>query len=107
MAWVDEQARHAGARAGFLDVVASLSGDLDIASVPALSGCLEQVRARQPRVVVYDLSQVTFLDCAAARVIISAAHGPDGAQPVLRHPRPIVRRMLSLAGFDRQCVIED
>jgi anti-anti-sigma factor len=85
-----------------------VSGDLDAATMPVLSQCLAQVAARPPRRLVFDLAQVAFIDCAATRLIASAARFlPPGGRPVLRHPSPAVRRILDLTDLAAACDVED
>ncbi|HMG65300.1 MAG TPA: STAS domain-containing protein [Streptosporangiaceae bacterium] len=85
-----------------------VSGDLDAATMSALSQCLAQVAARPPRRLVFDLAQVAFIDCAATRLIASAAGFlPAGGRPVLRHPSPAVRRILDLTDLAAACEVEE
>jgi anti-anti-sigma factor len=84
----------------------AIRGDLDVVTVPELLGYLARAVAARPRLLVFDLSEVGFMDCAAAGAIIRASCAlPGRPRPVLCHPRPAVRRLLSLAGLDRQCAI--
>lgn len=85
----------------------TIRGELDAASIPALYGCLAQTLQGRPRLIVFDLAGVGFMDCAAAAAIIRICHAlPGGPRLVLRHPRPVVRRLLSLTGFDAQCAVK-
>jgi anti-anti-sigma factor len=84
-----------------------LSGDLDLTGVPALAEHLAQILARMPRHLVFDMTRVSFLDCAAARVIAGTARSlPEGHRPVLRRPAPEVGRLLELTGLDADCEIQ-
>ena len=49
-----------------------LTGELDIASVPAFARVEAAVGASPGRRVIIDLSEVTFLDAAALRVFVDA-----------------------------------
>jgi anti-anti-sigma factor len=85
-----------------------VSGDLDAATMSVLSHRLAEVAARRPRRLVFDLAQVGFIDCAATRLIASAAAFlPAGGRPVLRHPSPAVRRILDLTDLAAACEVED
>jgi anti-anti-sigma factor len=85
-----------------------VSGELDAATMSVLSHRLAQVAARRPRRLVFDLAQVGFIDCAATRLIASAAGFlPAGGRPVLRHPSPAVRRILDLTDLAAACEVED
>jgi anti-sigma B factor antagonist len=92
--------------AGDSAVTVTIRGELDLATAPVLSACLERAMARHPRSLVFDLTDVGFLDCAAAHVLIEAARTlPGSPPPVLRHPVFAVRRMLSVSGLDAGCII--
>jgi anti-anti-sigma factor len=88
-------------------VTLTVSGDLDAATMSVLSQRLAQVAARRPGRLVFDLAQVTFIDCAATRLIASAASIlPAGARPVIRHPSPAVRRILDLTDIAAACDLD-
>jgi anti-anti-sigma factor len=100
------QAAHAPA-ADNVVVEVRLMGEIDVTSVPSLSRYLRRILGRSPNGVVFDLAGVRFLDCAAARTIVGAGRMLcDGQRPVLRHPRPVVRRLLSVTGLEARCVVE-
>jgi anti-anti-sigma factor len=81
-----------------------ISGELDLLSTPSLAEHLEQILAQRPRRLVFDLTRVTFMDCAAARLIAGTDRWlPDGQRPVLRRPSAEVRRVLELTGLDTRC----
>jgi anti-anti-sigma factor len=91
--------------AGTLTLV--IRGDLDAVSTPTLDALLAQIRGSPPLRLVFDLGEVGFIDCAAARLIAGAGRLlPRGQRPVIRHPGPLVRRMLELTGLDARCDIE-
>jgi anti-anti-sigma factor len=91
--------------AGIATIV--LTGELDLAITPALSGHLARVLDKEPRQLIFDMAGVGFLDCAAARLIVSTGGFlPDGQQPVIRCPSYAARRILSLTGLDNYCKIE-
>jgi anti-anti-sigma factor len=75
-------------------------GDLDIASAPELARALD-VLTGDHRVLVLDLAELSFLDCAGMRPIRSAlcALRHQGGTLVIRHPQPLVERALRLAGL--------
>jgi anti-sigma B factor antagonist len=88
-------------------VTVTIRGELDLATAPVLSDCLERAMARHPWSLVFDLADVGFMDCAAAHVLIEAARGlPGSPPPVLLHPVFAVRRVLSVTGLDARCIIE-
>jgi anti-sigma B factor antagonist len=84
-----------------------IAGELDLTTAPALARHLEQLLAREPRRLVIDLTQVSFIDVAAARLISGATRSlPAAGPPVLRGPGPEARRVLALTGFDALCEFE-
>jgi anti-sigma B factor antagonist len=84
----------------------TIRGELDVSTARELSESMEQVLRERPRCLVLDLAGVGFMDCAAARAIVSTCNArPDRPRLILRHPRPIVGRLLSLAGLDAQCTV--
>jgi anti-anti-sigma factor len=85
-----------------------ITGELDLTTVPALAWHLEQLLARSPSRVVFDLTRVAFMDVAAARLITESTRSRPGAgRPVVRHPSPSARRVLELTGFDALCEVEE
>jgi anti-anti-sigma factor len=76
-------------------------GELDIASAPDLARALDVLVPAEQRVLVLDLAELTFLDCAGMRPIRSAlcALRCQGGTLVIRHPQPLVERALRLAGL--------
>ena len=85
-----------------------IAGDLDLTTTPVLARHLDQVLARQPRRLVLDLTQVTFVDVAAARLLAGATRPLTAAgPPVLRRAGPASRRVLALTGLDALCEFDD
>jgi anti-anti-sigma factor len=86
-------------------VYVAISGDLDVTTVAALAEHLAVLADVRPTRLVINLSEVGFLDCAAARLLASTATFlAPGQRPVLTSLRPAVWRILHLtdmaAGFD-------
>jgi anti-anti-sigma factor len=82
-----------------------IRGDLDVTSTPRLAAQLTAVLAGRPRRLVFDLAQVGFIDCAAARLIAGTSRWLPG-RPVIRSPGRLVCRVLELTGMDGHCDIE-
>jgi anti-sigma B factor antagonist len=83
-----------------------IRGELDLASSPALAARLSQLPPGEPRRLVFDMTGVSFIDCAAARLIADTARLlPAGQRPVVLSPRQLVRRVLDLTGLADQCEI--
>src|SRR5262249_41940445 len=61
----------------------------------------------RPGRLVFDLSGTHFMDCGSARLITAAGQWlPDGGPPVIRRPRPGVRRGFELTGLEAHFEIE-
>jgi anti-anti-sigma factor len=85
-----------------------LGGELDLLSREFLFEHLARVAANKPRRLVFDMAGVGFVDCDAARTLVAAGRFlPDGTRPVIRRPRPLVRRVFELTGLNVYCVLED
>jgi anti-anti-sigma factor len=96
----------AAAAAGTATLV--ISGELDVTTRPLLSRQLAQILEGRPQRLVFDMSGVDFIDCAAIRLIaLTGRFLPEGRRPVIRSPSPVVRRLLELTGFAAQCEIDD
>ena len=84
-----------------------ISGELDLLSTPSLAEHLDQILAGQPRRLVFDLARVSFIDCAAARLIAGTeALLPGDQRPVVRRAAPEVRRIFELTGLDIRCEMD-
>jgi anti-sigma B factor antagonist len=91
---------------GRVDV--KISGELDITTVPVLADHLARLADLRPTGLFIDMSGVSFLDCASARLLAgTAAFLPPGRKPVLTSVRPTVRRLLELTGLPRIIQIAD
>jgi anti-sigma B factor antagonist len=101
--------RHLSIRPGLIAGTATvvISGELDLLSTPSLAEHLDQILASSPERLVFDLSRVTFVDCAAARLIAGTeASLPGDQRPVLRRATREVRRVFELTGLDARCETE-
>jgi anti-anti-sigma factor len=84
-----------------------LRGEFDLASEDFLAGFLEQVRLEMPRRLVFETAQVTFIDCASARLIARTSRWlPGGTKPVISSPSPSMRRVLQVSGIGALCELE-
>jgi len=79
-------------------VLLVLRGEPDLAAAPAARERLEQARARRPRGVVLDFTEVTFADSSALRELLraDAALRGDGSLLVVAAAPPTVGRLLTL-----------
>ena len=84
-----------------------VKGELDLVTRPYLAARLALAARDRPGRLVFDLGGTHFLDCGSARLIADAGSWlPGGGRPVIRHPRPGVRRVFELTGLDACCEIE-
>jgi anti-anti-sigma factor len=88
-------------------VTVVLSGDLDPVTSSLLRQRLAQALDERPQRLVFDMAQVGFIDCAAARLIVGTGrYLPAGSRPVIQRPSPAVCRVLKLTGLDAHCELE-
>jgi anti-anti-sigma factor len=84
-----------------------ISGELDLVAASFLGQLLAPILAERPQYLVFHLGGVSFIDCAAARLIIGTGRSlPAGRRPVIRPPSVAVRRILKLTGLDTHCEID-
>ncbi len=79
----------------------TLAGELDLASAPGLTRCLDALQDAEDIPTEIDLAEVTFLDARGLRVLIQAddrLNRPGGLGLRLIRPSRAVRRMFELAG---------
>lgn len=84
-----------------------LRGDLDIAVRSLLTEHLSPLAARRLDGLEYDLTAVTYMDAAAAGILIQLGRSalPPGKQPVIVGASAQIRRLLRLSGLDADCVL--
>jgi len=88
-------------------VTVVVSGELDLVTTPSLTAHLTQILDNEPQRLVFDMTRVGFIDCAAARLVASTGQFlPHNQRPVIRFPSRLVRRVLELTGLDDYCEIE-
>lgn len=88
-------------------IIARLEGDLDIASTPALRERLLGVLSPGVRLLVIDLSGVSFCDVAGLAVLIGTQRRARARGIIVRlaAPRPQMARLLRITGLDRSFTI--
>jgi anti-anti-sigma factor len=85
-------------------VTVVLRGELDVTVEGFLCGRLSRIREMRPSRLVFEMAQVTYLDCASARLIAGTGGWlPAGVTPVVSRPSPIVRRVLQASGIGAFC----
>jgi anti-anti-sigma factor len=75
-------------------------GDLDLAAVDDVWRCIEDAR-HSSRPLVIDLSDVSFMDSAAAALLMRAyrLQGRLRESVILRHPSPTAMRVLAMTSL--------
>lgn len=92
---------------GFDETVV-IQGELDMATCPVVSSCIESIIAEGATRIVFDFAAVTFMDVRGISLLIRAKYSLNGdAQVVIRHPAPMVRRILRITRVDNIMTIED
>jgi len=85
-------------------MVITLAGDLDITNRAVLAEQLSQALAQQPTRLVYDLTEVPYVDGGTLYLLMQAARR-TGHEPVLMCPSPLVTRLLHVTGLETECAI--
>jgi anti-sigma B factor antagonist len=76
--------------------VVIVSGELDVSNVDDLKASVASVTAKQPELIIFDLSDLRYMDSAGIAVLLSAA---AECAVRLRDPSPAVRRVVELTGL--------
>jgi anti-sigma B factor antagonist len=79
-------------------VVVRVSGDLDIAAADEGRAVVEQALARAPQQLIFDLSDLRFMDSSGIAVLVAAAQKVRTV--IVRNPSTTIRRLLTIAGLD-------
>jgi anti-sigma B factor antagonist len=82
----------------------AVSGDVDIANADALKAAVASVAADMPERLVFDLSELRFIDSAGIAVLLFATE--CGAPVAVLNPSPAVRRIVELTGLTAVLKIE-
>jgi len=85
------------------DTLITVSGELDIATAPAIEAALRDVDLRSVRRVVLDLEPLDFIDARGLRavLIVHATCVNASVALVIRPGRRRVQRVFELTGTDR------
>jgi anti-anti-sigma factor len=78
----------------------ALEGDLDMSTVPVLSGHLGRFEADGMAGIMLDLRDLTFVDCSGLRVFLAARErsNANGHRFILVGASPGARRLFELTG---------
>jgi anti-anti-sigma factor len=85
-----------------------LRGELDMATVPSVEHCLDELRGRGETVLL-DLDELTFMDASGIRVVLSAAHhaAQDGWDFSVTRGSDRVRKLFEIVQLDGELPFED
>jgi anti-sigma B factor antagonist len=75
----------------------AVSGELDSSNVASLDAAIASVTAERHERLIFDLSELRFMDSAGISVLIGAAAKVGAVQ--LRNPSEAVRRVIQLTGL--------
>jgi len=83
--------------------IVSVTGELDLASVPELRAALEAT-AQRSRPVVVDVSEVSFIDSTALATLLRSSDEltAGGVRVVVACPAGPVRRLLTMTSLDHR-----
>lgn len=84
-----------------------LSGELDLASLPAALDGLEKLLEREPGKLIIDLAGLSFADSCGLKLIVRAYKALAGHPVIIRSPSRQLRTILQITGIDQLCTIED
>ena len=78
-------------------------GRLDAATAAAHEKSIKELLVGEVNSIAIDLSEVEFLSSAGLRVLLAAAKAAQtkGGKVVLISPKPAVREVLEVTGFDK------
>ena len=79
------------------DCVLRVSGEVDMSNVALLHKAIDSLLASEPRRLVLDVRDLTFMDSSGLAVLLQIA-GQNVEPVVLRHPRSIIRRLVETTG---------
>jgi anti-sigma B factor antagonist len=89
-------------------IVVRFTGELDLYNAPAVRGALRDALDRQPRRLVVDLSEVTFIDSTALGVLVEArGQLGDGERFALAALGVETRRALEVSGLERHFSVHE
>jgi len=81
-----------------------LRGELDFATAPVAEASLAPVLAASPARIVFDLTDVSFLDSSGIAVLVRSTH--QAGTVAIRNPSTVVRRVIECTGLEETLHIE-
>jgi anti-sigma B factor antagonist len=88
-------------------VIAEIRGEVDYGCASALDQRLSAILTIGAPTVILDLSRLTFIDCAALRVLVAARRraAAHGTALVLAALPPTAARIMQVTGLDRRFTV--
>lgn len=74
-----------------------LGGELDSSNIDQLTEAVASILALRPKRLIFDLSELRFMDSAGISVLVGIAAQIEALQ--IRDPTPIVRRLIEVTGL--------
>ncbi|MEA2140199.1 MAG: hypothetical protein QOC91_298 [Solirubrobacteraceae bacterium] len=84
--------------------IISLSGELDSSNAASLEAAIAPLAAEHKERLIFDLSELRFMDSAGIAVLVGVAARVGAVQ--LREPSQAVRRVIGLTGLSSVLPIE-
>jgi anti-anti-sigma factor len=84
--------------------VVVLSGELDSSNAESLQGRMAAIPSQSTGRLIFDVSDLRFMDSAGIAVLIGAAANASSVS--IRNPSPIIRRVLEVTGLSSVFSIE-
>jgi anti-sigma B factor antagonist len=81
-----------------------LAGELDSSNVAVLEATIASITAQQPEGLIFDLSELRFMDSAGIAVLVGAAAKVGALR--LRNPSEVVGRVIEITGLSGVLPIE-
>jgi anti-sigma B factor antagonist len=81
-----------------------LTGEIDMSNVDALRRTIEPIATRAPERVIFDLSALSFMDSSGIALLLQVSAKSKTVR--VRHPSPLVKRMIEATGLTDILVVE-
>jgi anti-sigma B factor antagonist len=78
-------------------VTVAVAGQLDLSSEAVLRDGLQLAMAGNPTEIIFDVTELTFMDSSGLAQLLIAAQQVDSVQ--LRNPSDIIRRLITISGL--------
>jgi anti-sigma B factor antagonist len=91
-----------------LAAIVRLSGEIDISTISSVRLVVQELLETDIESIVLDLSDVRFMDSSGIGILVAAHRRAQarGTALTLRHPTPIVAKVLALTHVDQLVTVE-